>query len=106
MATRTGMAPRDSRRTVPPGAPPRAARRAADRDASRGARALAEHLHRGGHEHARSVVQRALLEVEELVVVRMHDAARLVPRADEEEAARSALLIGREILAAHGRDGI
>src|SRR5688500_6129504 len=62
-----------------------------------------EDLHGRRDEDPRAVVERALIEVEALVVMRMHDPALLVPRADEEERARRLLLVRREVLAAHCR---
>src|SRR5689334_12762848 len=56
-------------------------------------------------EDSSSVIERAFVEVEALVMMRMHDAAFLVACADEEERSRGGLLIRREILTAHVGNG-
>src|SRR6266540_3926851 len=56
-----------------------------------------EELQRRGDEDPGAVVERPLVEVEALVVVREDLAARLVARADEEEGARDLLEIGGEV---------
>src|SRR6185437_1811860 len=54
-----------------------------------------------GDEQRHTALQRILVHVEALMMVRIANAARLVPCANEEERPRRALLERGEILAAH-----
>src|ERR1043166_2054975 len=71
------------------------------RPRSRG-RPAAQELQGRGDEDPGAVIERPLVQVEPLVVMREDLAGRLVAGADEEEGARRPLLVGGEVLAAHG----